>query len=190
MSKKLTRSLNDKMVAGVAAGLANYFQLEVTWVRIAFVLATFFGGGGLWIYIILWIAVPENHYFSEINNQKQTFDDSVFNIKKQNRQKEKINGSLIGGLIMIALGSYFLLDEFEIIPNWFNIGKLWPLIFVFIGLSILFKGVKQEAASSEFDTSNFKKTVEPEPVTPVEETPDIVANNIENDPQNKNNETL
>jgi phage shock protein PspC (stress-responsive transcriptional regulator) len=46
MSKKLTRNLNDKMVAGVAAGLADYFQLEVTWVRIAFVLATFFGGGG------------------------------------------------------------------------------------------------------------------------------------------------
>ncbi len=60
MEKKLTRDTQDKMVAGVATGLAKYFQLDVTWVRIAFVLAAFFGGGGLWIYIILWIAVPEN----------------------------------------------------------------------------------------------------------------------------------
>jgi phage shock protein C len=189
MSKKLTRNLNDKMVAGVAAGLADYFQLEVTWVRIAFVLATFFGGGGLWIYIILWIAVPENSfsgiYEPPVNN------DSVFsNLNKRKRSKEKINGSLIGGLIMIALGSYFLLDEFNIIPDWFNVGKLWPLIFVFIGLSILFKGAKQEAAAKEFDTSDFKKYTDPEPVKHEEEKPFFDTEIDKTEPENKNTETL
>lgn len=173
MSKKLTRNLNDKMIAGVAAGLAQYFQLEVTWVRIAFVLATFFGGGGLWIYLILWIAVPENINGYTFDTQPPIVEDFVYNdLKKSKRKKEKINGSLIGGLIMIALGSYFLLDEFNIIPDWFNIGKLWPLIFVFIGLSILVKGAKREAAEKQFDTSEFKKENETEPIIEVEKKTD------------------
>jgi phage shock protein C len=155
MSKKLTRNLNDKMIAGVAAGLAEYFQLDVTWVRVAFVLAAFFGGGGLWIYIILWIAVPEQTYASVFENSSTPNNDTMFNDPILKKSKEKINGSLIGGLVMIALGSYFLLDEFDIIPDWFNVSKLWPLIFVFIGLSILFKGAKQEAAAKKFDTSDF-----------------------------------
>ena len=186
MSKKLTRNLNDKMIAGVAAGLADYFQLEVTWVRIAFVLATFFGGGGLWIYIILWIAVPEHVYTSTFENGPILNDDAMFNNPYQKKSKEKINGSLIGGLVMIALGSYFLLDEFDIIPDWFNVGKLWPLIFVFIGLSILFKGAKQEAAAQKFDTSDFKtegseevlKTEEE--AKPVDEVKVIPHQNTEN----------
>lgn len=158
MSKRLTRNLNDKMIAGVAAGLAQYFQLEVTWVRIAFVLAAFFGGGGLWIYLILWIAVPENNNGFIYDDKPPVAKDFVYNdYKKTKNKKEKINGSLIGGLIMIALGSYFLLNEFNIIPDWFNFSKLWPLIFVFIGLTILFKGAKAEATVNEFDTKDFKK---------------------------------
>ena len=46
MEKKLKRDGKDKMIAGVASGLANYFELDVTWVRIAFGIAAFFGGSG------------------------------------------------------------------------------------------------------------------------------------------------
>lgn len=186
MSKKLSRNLNDKMIAGVAAGLADYFQLEVTWVRIAFVLSTFFGGVGLWIYLILWIAVPEQIYNPTFEKGPIYNDDAEFNNPHLNKSREKINGSLIGGLVMIALGSYFLLDEFDIIPDWFNLSKLWPLIFVFIGLSILFKGAKQEAAAKKFDTADFKtdnsdvvvKTEEE--VKPVDEVRIIPHQNNEN----------
>lgn len=135
------------MVAGVASGLANYFQLDVTWVRIAFTLAAFFGGSGVWIYIILWIAVPKN-------NVLFSYEEEAKPIKE--KSNSSINGNLIGGLALIVLGSYFLLDEFDLIPEWFRIGKLWPLIFVIIGLSILFKGAKQEAKNKDFDTSDFK----------------------------------
>mgnify|MGYP001814888454 CR=1 FL=1 len=58
--KQLMRS-NDRMVAGVAGGLAEYFDIDPTLVRILFVLLTLFGGGGLGIltYIVLWIIMPE-----------------------------------------------------------------------------------------------------------------------------------
>ena len=57
--KRLVRSTNDRKLAGVCAGLADYFDLDPTLIRILWVLAFFFAGTGLLAYVILWIAVPE-----------------------------------------------------------------------------------------------------------------------------------
>jgi phage shock protein C len=58
--KKLMRS-QDRMIAGVAGGLAEYFDTDPTLIRILFVLLTLLGFGGLGIltYIVLWIVMPE-----------------------------------------------------------------------------------------------------------------------------------
>jgi phage shock protein PspC (stress-responsive transcriptional regulator) len=58
-SKKLFRDNDSRVVGGVASGLANYFALDVVWLRIAFVVALFVFGTGFWLYIILWIIVPK-----------------------------------------------------------------------------------------------------------------------------------
>ncbi len=58
-NKKLYRSRTDRMVAGVAGGLAEYFNIDPTIVRLAFVLLALAGGPGLIIYVIMWIVVPE-----------------------------------------------------------------------------------------------------------------------------------
>lgn len=60
--KRLTRS-RDKKIAGVAAGLANYFDLDPTIVRILFVLVFFLGGASLLAYIIMWIVMPEEKLY-------------------------------------------------------------------------------------------------------------------------------
>lgn len=56
--KRLMRSSTDKMIAGVCAGIADYFDLDPTLVRIIWVLAFFCAGTGLFLYIILWIVLP------------------------------------------------------------------------------------------------------------------------------------
>ncbi|NPV56027.1 MAG: PspC domain-containing protein [Anaerolineae bacterium] len=56
--KKLTRSQNEKMIAGVCGGIAEYFDIDPTLVRLAFVLLFFVGGNGILIYLILWILMP------------------------------------------------------------------------------------------------------------------------------------
>lgn len=62
MEKKLFRNEHDKMIAGVASGLADYMQVEVTIVRLLFVLSTIFmAGAGLIAYIVMWIIVPVNN---------------------------------------------------------------------------------------------------------------------------------
>ena len=56
---QLTRSLTDRKIAGVAGGVAEYFDLDPTLVRLAWAIAVLFGGFGLLVYVILWIVLPE-----------------------------------------------------------------------------------------------------------------------------------
>ena len=57
-SQKQLRRSNNKMIAGVAAGVAEHFNLDPALVRLVFVLLTLAGGPGLLLYIILWIVMP------------------------------------------------------------------------------------------------------------------------------------
>ena len=64
--KRLYRSRNDRMFAGVAGGLGEYFDIDPTIVRILFVLSVFFGvGAGLLVYFILMLVVPEEPLASD-----------------------------------------------------------------------------------------------------------------------------
>jgi phage shock protein C len=56
--KRLYRSRKNAMLGGVCAGLAEYFGIDPTIVRLIFVLLFLFGGHGLLIYLILWLVVP------------------------------------------------------------------------------------------------------------------------------------
>lgn len=60
MKKRLYRSTNDKMVAGVCGGIAEYFDIDATFVRIGFFLLLLPGGlPGVIPYLIMWVIVPE-----------------------------------------------------------------------------------------------------------------------------------
>jgi len=56
--KKLYRSADDRWLAGVCGGIAEYFDVDSTLIRVLFILFGFAVGGGLLIYIILWIIMP------------------------------------------------------------------------------------------------------------------------------------
>lgn len=56
--KRLQRSTSNKMIAGVCAGIANYFNLDPTIIRILYVLMVFFAGFGILLYLILWLVIP------------------------------------------------------------------------------------------------------------------------------------
>jgi phage shock protein PspC (stress-responsive transcriptional regulator) len=57
-ARRLTRSSTDKKIAGVCGGLAEYFDLDPTLVRVLWLLLVFFAGTGVLAYLILWIALP------------------------------------------------------------------------------------------------------------------------------------
>src|SRR5205085_2356838 len=57
--RRLYRNPDEKALGGVCSGLAAYFDIDVVWVRLAMFLLVFFGGISIWVYIILWIIIPE-----------------------------------------------------------------------------------------------------------------------------------
>jgi phage shock protein PspC (stress-responsive transcriptional regulator) len=58
--RKLTRSSSDKVVAGVAGGLAEYFSVDPLVVRVGFVVSVFFSGAGLLAYLALLAFAPSD----------------------------------------------------------------------------------------------------------------------------------
>jgi phage shock protein C len=61
-SRKLTRSAAQRSIAGVCGGLAEYFRVDVTMVRLVFLILALFGGNGILLYIILWLIMPEDDF--------------------------------------------------------------------------------------------------------------------------------
>jgi len=57
--RKLMRARANRKIAGVCAGFAEYFDLDVTVVRVVWLIVALFGGGGFLAYIIAWIIMPE-----------------------------------------------------------------------------------------------------------------------------------
>jgi phage shock protein PspC (stress-responsive transcriptional regulator) len=71
--KRLYRSNDDRMIAGVCGGLGDYFQVDPTLIRLLFVAGFFVSGSGLfWIYLIMMIIVPE-----EVPAAQQTISGKV-----------------------------------------------------------------------------------------------------------------
>jgi phage shock protein C len=50
--------MKDRMIAGVCGGLAAYFGIDSTWVRLLFLLFLFLGGSALLVYVVMWVVVP------------------------------------------------------------------------------------------------------------------------------------
>ncbi|HEX7411639.1 MAG TPA: PspC domain-containing protein [Bacteroidales bacterium] len=154
---KLYRSVKQRVIGGVAGGLAEYFDIDPVIVRLVFVIVALAGGGGVLVYIILWIVLPEN------TAQRYTFQDTQPGYRPAEPSageapagsgstewkdsattssqetfkygvKEKRTGGLIGGLVLITLGCLFLVDRF--VPN-IDFGDLWPILLVVIGAVII-----------------------------------------------------
>jgi len=149
-TERLYRSQTDKVIGGVAGGLANYFDIDVVLARVVFVLLALFGGGGVLIYIVLWIVIPRTPIgYSTFKTQDAgSGSDDIQNetMPGYNKPAKQSNTGLIAGVILIFLGLIFLGDK---LMPWYNIADLWPLLLVVIGVFVikpdLFKPTKKQS---------------------------------------------
>lgn len=58
MEPKTLIRTKDRMLGGVCGGIANYFEMDKSIVRIAFALLFLAGSLGLWLYLVMWLVVP------------------------------------------------------------------------------------------------------------------------------------
>ncbi len=136
----LYRSSSDTMIGGVAGGIGESAKLDSTLIRILFILLVLVGGGGVLLYVILWIVLPldeqaTNKINSDTMEEQKTQESGKSGFPQHNSKfRKKDDGSLIAGLILISLGVIFLVIRY--VPR-IDFGDLWPVILIVIGIVLL-----------------------------------------------------
>ncbi len=137
MTKKLYRSRTESMIAGVCGGLAEYFDIDASLVRIGAVLLTLAWGSGLLAYVMLWLVVTQKPLELSVmegeGEQKATVETT------ESDKSESDKGVLFVGIIFTVLGVLLLMNNY-ISFAWLSLRRLWPLLIIFVGLMIVLKG--------------------------------------------------
>ena len=91
MSKKLYRSEKDKIIGGVCAGIADYFNIDPVIIRIIFVIALITEGLGLMVYIVLWIVLPSERSKKEKSKEivEENTEEIISDIKEVTKGLKK-----------------------------------------------------------------------------------------------------
>ena len=152
--RKLYRNRTDKMLGGVAGGLADYFSIDSSLVRFLFILAVIAWGTGFWLYVVLWIVLPLSPmpYFNQgqpdpVNagagfndyekNEEQpgTESENLFESMQNAKMRRRENGNLVAGVVLISFGAMFLVSDY--IPS-IDFSDLWPFLLIMAGGVLLF----------------------------------------------------
>lgn len=141
--KKLFRSRTDYIISGLAGGLAGYFGVEPTLIRLVFILLCFGGGGGLLLYIVLTIVIPrEPGEISKVSREKKVLTmankigEKTKGLVDEIDWKPQKKGRMIG-MILIIIGGVALWNQ--IMPFYIRLEIWFPLMMIGAGLWVIFK---------------------------------------------------
>lgn len=129
--RRLYRSRSDRMLGGVAGGIADYFGIDPVLVRLAFVALTLLGGAGPIGYVIAWIVVPEE--------PEDGVDAGGGRSRRRGRDHERApeghrDARQIAGFVLLAFGAMALLHRFGLGIRGDVVG---PLALIGIGAAVL-----------------------------------------------------
>lgn len=144
VKRRLFRDPDDKAIGGVCAGVAHYFDIDIVWIRLATFLLIFFGGVSLWVYIILWIVIPEAKTTADrlamrgeainIDNISKKFKEEMDGVKNR---AQNFGQNMNDGF---QTHSKTVLDRIaEVLGGLFKVvGRLIGAFLIFIGFMIMF----------------------------------------------------
>jgi phage shock protein C len=121
--------------AGVCGGLAEYFGVDAVLLRIVAVALALSGGAGLLLYVIAWIAIPEDG-FGETEPGARPIESYGPEVEAS-RASSRAAAVTVGGAALVAVGVLMLLNR--LLP-WVDSALVWPLIVVGVGVAILSSG--------------------------------------------------
>jgi phage shock protein C len=119
MAKRLYRSRESSVIAGVCGGLGEYLDIDPVFIRILMVLLVLAHGIGLIAYIVAWIAMPRT-------------PGGVVTAKPEPSEMRKY----LPGIILIAIGVIFLLDR---LFWWFHWHHIWPILLIVAGVALIWR---------------------------------------------------
>ncbi len=167
MNRRLYRCDHDRKLAGVASGIAEYFDIDVSIVRILWVVSIFFGGFGILLYIVMALVVPLEPVGMQPGPWAQPAPGSTPEAEggapepgtqpatgmspagwppAPHRHANR-GGSGIGmtffGIALVLFGGLALVDQ--ILPTWADQGRfLWPAFILALGLLLVATAVRRQ----------------------------------------------
>jgi len=136
---RLYRSRTDRVIGGVAGGLAEYLKIDPVLTRLGFVLFALAAGSGVIAYVIAWIIIPETPLpEGAAISGYQPAETSPAGRAPHHFVRE---ARIIVGSILILLGSVFLADK--IFPGINFHGYFWPMMLIALGGGLILYGTRR-----------------------------------------------
>jgi phage shock protein C len=146
--KRLYKSRTNRMIDGVCGGIAEYFGVDPTLVRIAWVLLTILGGSGILLYIAAMIIMPTNPVFPPIQGQETAAPQSPSSSANQR----------FWGFLLVIVGAAWLMSNLGVWHRWwgFSWDLLLPTALILAGVAFLFGGRNYVTSSSQNQSDDRK----------------------------------
>jgi phage shock protein PspC (stress-responsive transcriptional regulator) len=141
MNRRLYRCRHDKILAGVASGVAEYFDLDPSLVRILFLVSTFFGGIGFLLYIAMAIIVPLEPISADAAAETTVVPEGHRHVSRGDGHWTTFVGA---GLVL--LGSLALLHQ--VLPGWEVDRFVFPALAIGIGAFLVARAVRRESTEA------------------------------------------
>ena len=154
MNRRLYKSPTERVIAGVAGGVAQYLDADPAIVRVIWALLALLTGGVFFVlYIVMWIVVPEGPEapIGAVEGAPEAVDPATgqpvaaapgtWSAQPVPRHRRSSGaGSWVVGLILIGLGAYFLVRDY--FPE-IQIDRLWPIGLVALGVLLLLVAMRR-----------------------------------------------
>ncbi len=146
MRERLYRSRDDRMVFGVAGGMARYFNIDPVIARLVWVLLFLAVGAGILLYIVAAIVIPEGPAgfpagstttAGGANAGQPLVDRPAGQGQVTGRDN---GGAILLGAVLVLVGGWFLLQRF--LPQ-VDPALVWPAILIVVGLVLVFGALRR-----------------------------------------------
>ncbi|MFZ7131756.1 MAG: PspC domain-containing protein [Eubacteriales bacterium] len=136
MNNQLHKSQKDKMILGVCGGVAEYFEIDSSIVRILWAITSLVFGTGVILYLIAAFIFP---YGNETE-----WDETE--VKKSQPKINRTDQRNVIGIILIICGLFILLKNFSFIIDF---DYLWSILLVVLGVVLILKGKEKRDKDEE-----------------------------------------
>ena len=136
MPDRLYRSRSDRMLFGVAGGLARYLNIDSSIVRIVWVLLVFAAGTGILLYVVAAFLVPEEPagYVAGFASSPGATGEGPAIDRSPTERRDTGSGAILIGVILLLVGGWLLLERF--LPA-LEGRVVWPAILIIVGLLLV-----------------------------------------------------
>jgi phage shock protein C len=146
MEKRVYRSTTEKMIAGVAGGIAEYFEVDPVIVRAAFIILAFFNGIGIIGYIVCIFIIPKAPVQIKSGFGQEATQEVNAGIQPVDPEHRKEGRRRVFGFVLVAIGVLFLLKTyFSII----DLETIFPVLLIIGGIWMISHQTRKGAVSND-----------------------------------------